>query len=83
MRNELITFIATSFVISSISWSFANLYVNICAPPSLIGFLLSPVYMGSPICRCISYVQNELSDIYINLWVSSGVSAMASIKKLV
>ena len=83
MNNEIITFITTSFLISSVSWGFANVYVYICAPPTLTGFLLSTVYMGSPVCRCISYCQNSLSDMYVNLWVSSGVSAMASIKKLV
>ena len=83
MKNAILTFLLTSFLISSLSWSLANLYVNICAPPTLIGFLLSPVYMGSPICRVISYVQNDLSDIYTNLWVSSGISIMSSIKKMV
>lgn len=83
MKNELITFITTSFLISSVSWGFANVYVYICAPPTLTGFLLSTVYMGSPVCRCISYFQNSLSDMYVNLWVSSSVAGISSIKKFV
>jgi len=83
MKNEIITFITTSFIISSVSWSFANVYVYMCAPPTLIGFFLSPVYMGSPVCRSISFFQNHLGDMYVNMWVSSSIAGLSLIKKIV
>jgi len=74
MINDVVVFLITGVSTSFGSWFLSNIYVHICAHPSLTGLILSPLYLGSPICRSLAYFQYELSDIYTRLWFSFTVA---------
>lgn len=78
--NDLSKFILSSIVISYGSWFLSNMYVLVCAPPSLIGFLFSPIYIGTPVCRYIAFFQYELHNVYSQLWIAGGITLISKIK---
>ena len=52
-------FVTSMFVLSTISWLLANVYVWICAPFTFWGWLSAPLSLGSPICQFINFSQYE------------------------
>jgi len=80
MLNKIKFFLINVLVSSYISWFLAQIYIYICAPDTLWGFLISPIYMGSPVCKSIAYFQYELSNFYTRLWFSFTI--MVTSKKM-
>ena len=74
MVNDVGVFLATCLGMSFGGWMLSNIYIYICANPSLTGLLMSPLYLGSPMCRTLAYFQYEISDIYTRLWFSFTVT---------
>ena len=74
-------FVTSIFVLSTISWLLANVYVWICAPFTFWGWLSAPLSLGSPICQFINFSQYEIGKYYIAFWLSAGISLLTCFKK--
>ena len=73
-------FVTSMFVLSTISWLLANVYVWICAPFTFCGWLSAQLSLGSPICQFINFSQYEIGKYYISFWLSAGVSILTYFK---
>lgn len=60
----------------------SNLYVYICTPLSIVGFLLSPFYASSPQCIGLRWIIYEAGNIIYHMWYAiGGWIALKIIKK--
>ena len=58
-------------------WALVNLYITLCAPPTLYGLITTMISLGSPVCYFINIAQVELAKHYINIWASAGIAIIA------
>ena len=70
-------FIGLVFATTFVHWLLINLYVNLCAPPTLFGMFSALLALGSPLCHFINITQVELAKHYITIWSVAGVSMLA------
>ena len=80
MKKALVVVCLTPVLLSSVSWILTQLYVFICSPKTLWGFLLMPVHLGSPVCHTLATLQYEIGTHYISLWASSGAAFLYLLK---
>ena len=48
------------------------LYIELCTPPTLSGFLLSPIIAPSPHCTAIRWILYTGGNIITNMWIMIG-----------
>ncbi len=63
MRNSGIAF-ATALGLAFIAWSGTQLYVSLCAPSGVYGFLVSLVTMDSSPCQALFSVMSHSQTLY-------------------
>jgi len=56
----------------SIHYIAAQLYVNMCAPLTVVGFLASPFMAVTPQCQGLRWVVYMGGDVIQNMWVALG-----------
>jgi hypothetical protein len=76
IENSVLQFILVIFTVASAHWILMQLYIYLCIPPGIWGFLTSFITMGSPICHFINYIQFELSKNYITIWAATAIGAV-------
>lgn len=67
-------FIALVFATVFIHWALVNLYISLCAPPTIMGLMTTMISLGSPVCYFINVTQVELAKHYISIWGSAGIA---------
>lgn len=67
-------FIALVFTTVFIHWALVNLYISLCAPPTIMGLMTTMISLGSPVCYFINVTQVELAKHYISIWGSAGIA---------
>ena len=70
-------FIALVFATVFIHWALVNLYISLCAPPTIMGLMTTMISLGSPVCYFINVTQVELAKHYISIWGSAGIAMIA------
>jgi len=50
----------------------AHLYVKLCVPTTIIGFLISPFMVSTPHCLGLRWIVYNAANIITNMWVLMG-----------
>lgn len=58
-----------------------NIYPLLCAPPSMMGFLMSPLMVLTPQCQAAIWVINTSNMILKNMWILLGTHLSIKLTK--
>ncbi len=53
-------------------YASAHLYVKLCTPSTLLGFILSPFMISTPHCQGLRWIVYNAANIVNNMWVIIG-----------
>ena len=57
----------------------AHLYTKVCAPDTLLGFIMSPLMVVAPHCRALRWVIQTAAGVVDNMWIVFGTWICANI----
>jgi hypothetical protein len=57
----------------------AHLYTKVCAPETLLGFIMSPLMVVAPHCRALRWVVYTAAGVIDNMWLVFGTWICANI----
>ena len=57
----------------------AHLYTKVCAPDTLLGFIMSPLMVVAPHCRALRWVVQTAAGVIDNMWIVFGTWICANI----
>ena len=70
-------FIALVFATVFIHWALVNLYISLCAPPTIKRLMTTMISLESTVYYFINVTQVELAKHYISIWGSAGIAMIA------
>ena len=79
IQRAVLIFILIIFMTITLHWLLIHLYISLCAPRTVYGFITSTVTLGSPLCQFINYIQFELAKHYIHLWAGAAIAIITFI----
>jgi hypothetical protein len=62
-----------------IYWATSNMYPQICAHPSIYGFILSPFLVVTPHCQAMRYIIQTGATTISSMWILLGSWAIQKI----
>lgn len=77
IKSAIIKFVSVILATVFIHWGLVSLYSYLCVPSGIKGVFYTFLNMGSPVCFFINKIQYELSQNYITIWATAGVSLIA------
>lgn len=60
-------FLTTLGVVSGVQWLCVQFLASYCHRGGLMGLILNPIYMGSPICLGVNNIQVALVNHYVGI----------------
>lgn len=72
--NRKMLLLPAILLMLSSHWISTHLYVNICAPIGISGFLRTMIGLGSPMCGVLLHVQYKTAEYYSFLLLISGLA---------
>ena len=77
-RIGFITMIYIAWIVAH--YIAPHAYIKFCVPPTLTGFLMSPLTASSPQCIAIRWVIHKSGNNIVMMWVIGGLWVLKSIK---
>ena len=75
--KKILIVIATILLINITQWSCIQFLNTYCSKPGFWGMIENILSLGSPVCHFVNNIQFNLSNYYVQLWISSGVGIIS------
>jgi hypothetical protein len=72
--KKIFIVIATILIVNFAQWICIQFMYTYCSKPGFWGVIENILSLGSPICHFVNNIQYNLSNYYIQLWLTSGLS---------
>ena len=80
IKNKLLKYlkkiticISTILLVNLLQWLSIQFLHNYCSKPGLWGLVENIFSLGSPVCHFVNNIQYNLSNYYVQLWLTSGL----------
>lgn len=73
-QHPILLFALSVIVLSSTQWILLTFYTSNCMERSLIGLLVNPLSLGSPLCQFVNNAQVTLANHYTTMWMWSATA---------
>ena len=71
--KKIFILIATIFMVNFAQWLCIQFLYNFCSKPGFWGLVENILSLGSPLCHFVNNIQYNLSNYYVQLWITSGL----------
>lgn len=72
--KKVLFVILTILVVNFFQWFCIQFLYNYCSKPGVWGFIENLLSLGSPLCHFVNYIQYNLSQYYVQLWLNAGIA---------
>ena len=72
--KKVLIIISTIILVNLFQWICIQFLYNYCSKPGFWGFVENILSLGSPVCHFVNNLQYNLSNYYVQLWLTSGIS---------
>lgn len=76
LKKATIVFITILFI-NLFQWLCIQFMYNYCSRPGIWGLVENLLSLGSPICHFVNNIQYNLSNYYVQLWLTSGIGLIS------
>ena len=71
--KKIIIIIFTILLVNLFHWLSIQFLYNYCSKPGIWGLVDNIFSLGSPVCHFVNNIQYNLSNYYVQLWLTSGL----------
>lgn len=74
--KKILIVVATIILVNFAQWISIQFLHTYCSKPGFWGMVENILSLGSPICHFVNNIQYNLSNYYVQLWLTSGLSLL-------
>tara|TARA_B100000886_G_C20098414_1_gene356822 strand:- start:144 stop:449 length:306 start_codon:yes stop_codon:yes gene_type:complete len=74
--KKIFIVVATIILVNFAQWISIQFLHTYCSKPGFWGMVENILSLGSPICHFVNNIQYNLSNYYVQLWLTSGLSLL-------
>ena len=71
--KKITIIILTILLVNLFHWLSIQFLYNYCSKPGIWGLVDNIFSLGSPVCHFVNNIQYNLSNYYVQLWITSGL----------
>jgi len=80
--KQIMSTMVMPLAFSTLHWCAAQIYMQLCAPPGIYGFVVSFFNVANPVCSYTLQVMDISKYFYTQSWIFIGITSFGACKHL-